>query len=115
MDDAVRDAVRKYIGARIKHAREVDGVPSAAALADMLTDYTDEEWTRSVVTNLENGRKEVTFVDLCAIAAVQQRPISWYWQDAPATLAPHIPRYPNRRATDGAPFAAATAAESVAA
>lgn len=85
MDESTQKAVRRYIGERVKHARGVDGVPSAEALAKQLG------WSRSKVANFESGRKEVTFVDLCAIAQVQGRPVTWYFEGAPGELADAIP------------------------
>ena len=91
MDEQAREALRRYIGARIRHARQVDGVRSAEDLATQLTHQSGRAWTRSMVANLENGPKEIVLADLCEIAAVQGRTLGWYWQEAPPGVSRYIP------------------------
>ena len=93
MDEATQETVRRHIGVRIRYARDLDGVASAEKLAEQLSDYTGEMWSRNVMANIETGRKELSFTDLLAIAKVQQRPIGWYLQDAPDTISHDLPGY----------------------
>jgi transcriptional regulator with XRE-family HTH domain len=82
--------VRRYIGKRIKYARTLNDT-SQAKLAQQLTNYTGQDFTREIVTNFETGRRAITVELLCAIAVVQDRSVSWYFQDAPSSLSSTIP------------------------
>jgi transcriptional regulator with XRE-family HTH domain len=82
--------IRRHIANRIKYARLQLG-QTQETLGDQLTAYTSETWSRAVVANLEIGKRGITIEDLCAIAAVQGRPVTWYFDDAPASLAEAIP------------------------
>ncbi len=82
--------VRRYIGKRIKYGRALNET-SQAQLAEQLSDYTGEEFTREIVTNFETGRRAISVELLCAIAVVQDRTVGWYFQDAPSSLRSTIP------------------------
>ena len=61
----------------IKFVRELQGI-DRDTFAAMLTEKTGEEWTRSMVVNLENGRKLVTLGVLSAVSEILDRDPSFF-------------------------------------
>lgn len=90
MNETTAKEVRRYIGARIKHARALNR-QSQADLANRLHEHTGQDWTREIVANLETGRRAIPVELMCSIAAVQERTVGWYFADAPGTLRDAIP------------------------
>lgn len=117
MNDEIALSIRRYIGARIKYARSLADLTQTELAADVNAHAPDFAWTREIVTNIERGRRGVNIEELCVIASVQQRPVGWYFADAPASLREHIPGYLDRgrdgvarRRAHGAPAATGLAA-----
>ena len=84
MSDEHARAIRRYIGQRIQHARDVDGIGQDEQAARL-------GWTRNIQANIESGRRRIDVETLCHIGMVQGRPVSWYLADAPDSIAGAIP------------------------
>lgn len=96
MDTMTAQAVRRYIGRRIAYARDLAGQSQAEFARELSAYLNDAELTREQVANIETARKRVDVALLCAIAHVQDRPVAWYFADAPSAISGAIPGYLSR-------------------
>jgi transcriptional regulator with XRE-family HTH domain len=67
----------ELLGQRLREARESLGLPQST-VADHL------DIPRTAVSEIEAGRRKVTFLELKRLAALYRRPIAYFSGDAPA-------------------------------
>lgn len=61
----------------IKFVREIQGL-SREDFADKLTQQTGDEWSETMVVNLETGRKTITAGILYAVSEILNRDMDWF-------------------------------------
>lgn len=67
----MKDETRKEIGARLKEAREYLGISQEEA-------SNEANISRSAISLIESGQRKLDSVELCSLANLYQRPISYF-------------------------------------
>jgi len=70
----MKDTARKQIGSRLKEAREYLGLSQEEA-------SNIAKISRSAISLIESGQRKLDSVELCALAKLYQKPVSYFTEE----------------------------------
>ena len=71
----MKDETRKEIGSRLKEAREYLGISQEES-------SKEANIPRSAISLIESGQRKLDSVELCALAKLYQRPVSYFTEES---------------------------------